>query len=1215
MDELVKLEKSAWQQAYRWLSALELVDEASWSAPEQDDVVRERTKTLAILFNILSRSEAQWLSSVISVWVTQFGIQSKVPLIELRRAARKVLSGRDDLDESEDLWQRAMRLSRWQVGLPPIPSVSQGGKAGSVADGKRFCAAGLLNWLRDLQTNPRWNTLPGIVPGESPRPLADVYVELSAVDDFEVIESNERAKSGEESRPGNRSLSKCSAISVEAMIARTIERCILVGDPGSGKSTLVQWLAWATFQGKLPDFQLAIVIKLSAFAAALSLDPDLTLIEFFFRSMGQTSENARLAEECLREVARESQSYLLLLDGWDEVPVAQRASVKEQLLSEDSAFVTLITSRPSGMPRQLLERQRVVCYRIAGLTTPMAQELTSKLLKQLGQPDRFFAIWSRIRDDAHLQEMAANPFLLGLIVRALLESVVDLVGTKADAYRRLTAWIREHYEQLGDKQAVLTVRHLEGLAELSFRLLSDPQSPRYVFSRRELEASLSDNSVEPILRSRFVTRPISVFDELTVLHATIQEFLAAEHAATRSQAEQREFIEWAFRSSSRFIILEFFAGFGGTATTICQEAVRNWWPARDRFLQFTCRIARLAAAGRWPVDEWGRGIRKDLWSHIFKNEDTAICQMAVQAYGQLDPVNLIRRARSTPPSSWAINCILDAVPATVAREERLDQLLEGEWRDVAGLDVMGGATESERAELHDRLNQHGIASADLREVVMQIGSSQDQSAIPALVRIANDDSFDGAVREEAVSSLGRIGGSHAVKAVIDLLLSGPAVSDEIARMVATMLARPSNQRLNLDPRGRDRLLRRLAVIPASSPRVEYYLTALQGFPIRDGAEVIAELATSQDAPIGVRRKAIIALSSVTDRRLLGSLVARIEQEPSETSADWLALAFDRSLPVPVPWLETRVSRCRDRVQRHKLLKTLFRVLSQADCAIRSEHASFLDQLVTKAISDTTAPSEVALALVGAMTDVQPNRHILFSTKTLTLARQLLAWSLATKDCGREDQLLLAVSLVRHFRDERARGDLVRVLEQFQSQDRAEPDDRRAIAVAECLAELAPEELLRRPADCPGVTSVLRARSTTHGWLVFHDRILDAEGVELASLIGGNEPVIDHRQTVELRTILESLSPQTRRVLESYWLLVRAEGPCHPNDSYPSIYKLAMSHFDAAEDSEIGGMLQDRFPSGFPKFSAWTKQLNHVEVKFSGNPEVEAFLRSLGLFRR
>lgn len=41
------------------------------------------------------------------------------------------------------------------------------------------------------------------------------------------------------------------------------------------------------------------------------------------------------------------------------------------------------------------------------------------------------------------------------------------------------------------------------------------------------------------------------------------------------------------------------------------------------------------------------------------------------------------------------------------------------------------------------------------------------------------------------------------------------------------------------------------------------------------------------------------------------------------------------------------------------------------------------------------------------------------------------------------------------------------------------------------------ELLKSPINCPVVTSILRTRSLKHGWGVYSDRILNAEGVCIA----------------------------------------------------------------------------------------------------------------------
>ena len=181
--------------------------------------------------------------------------------------------------------------------------------------------------------------------------------------------------------------------------------------------------------------------------------------------------------------------------------------------------------------------------------------------------------------------------------------------------------------------------------------------------------------------------------------------------------------------------------------------------------------------------------------------------------------------------------------------------------------------------------------------------------------------------------MGRIGGRDALQAILDILLNR-AGTEIMARMAATALMQPYGRRLHLDPRGRDRLLRRLAAIPASSVLVKYLLMALDNLPIRDGAEVIAELATTSEATLEVNQQAISVLRHVTDRRLLESLAKWIEGRPRELTVMWLKLAWERSLPIPLSWLKCRVNRSRSEIERDHLVRVLFQVLAYSDAATR-----------------------------------------------------------------------------------------------------------------------------------------------------------------------------------------------------------------------------------------------------------------------------------------
>ncbi|MFC7306708.1 NACHT domain-containing protein [Streptomyces monticola] len=189
----------------------------------------------------------------------------------------------------------------------------------------------------------------GLTLGQSAREwsLETAYISLSV--------SGDGTRQGGFGMPGPEQ----TAAKVEQVLAGA-DRVVLRGPAGSGKSTLMQWLALNTarrsFTGDLEDWNRCVpfVLRLRAFTASGTLPtPD-----EFLRAAGvplHATAPAGWVEGLLGDGRA-----LVLVDGVDEIPTRLRHRTKTWLKSLIAAFPDaryVVTTRPSAVPDEWLARQ------------------------------------------------------------------------------------------------------------------------------------------------------------------------------------------------------------------------------------------------------------------------------------------------------------------------------------------------------------------------------------------------------------------------------------------------------------------------------------------------------------------------------------------------------------------------------------------------------------------------------------------------------------------------------------------------------------------------------------------------------------------------------------------------------------------------------------------------------------------------------------------
>jgi predicted NACHT family NTPase len=218
---------------------------------------------------------------------------------------------------------------------------------------------------------------------------------------------------------------------------------VILGDPGSGKSSLLQYLALEWVEGKTE--KLPLLIELREFA----INPSANFLEFLHRGRGV---DWQFDQQQLHQHLLESPT-LVMFDGLDEVfDRATQSTVIDDIIRFSQQYPkaqVLVTSRIVGYNPDRLQHSGFRHFTIQSLDTDEIHEFIDRWydLSMGSDPDKV-RLKQRLKDaitnSKAIANLADNPLLLTMM--AILNRRQELPRDRADLYDQASRVLLYHWD-------------------------------------------------------------------------------------------------------------------------------------------------------------------------------------------------------------------------------------------------------------------------------------------------------------------------------------------------------------------------------------------------------------------------------------------------------------------------------------------------------------------------------------------------------------------------------------------------------------------------------------------------------------------------------------------------------------------------------------------------------------------------------------------------
>ncbi|WP_373536623.1 HEAT repeat domain-containing protein [Microcoleus sp.] len=590
--------------------------------------------------------------------------------------------------------------------------------------------------------------------------------------------------------PKNKPETKIDRLEVIAGIRKYLHKgnVLLVGKPGSGKSTVLQRFRWELAREALKDADRPIPIL-------VQLRSDRSIVQAICAEFRQAK--LRVSEKEVDDLLLDGK-LLLLLDGVNEIP-SQKRRQEFQLFRDDNSHTRMIfTTRDLALGGSLgIEKQLEMC----ALTEAQMREFVHKHLPQHGD-----SLLQQLRD--RLREIAETPLLLWMMCE-VFEPTLKIPQSKGELFEQF----HYKYEKFkGNIPVSEDSRRFKSdiLQQLAFAMLQgDLQQPTeglVAISRDRaegiLECWLGDKKepaplnkakewLEDLLKYHLLQEATDP-DEIEFHHQLFQEYYAGralrkllveKHQDTTDDERLQHFYLNYFKWTEPLAFMLSLLENEKQAVRVVRLALdvdvmlgaRLAGEVQREFQQRTVGLVdELDVPGWLKVELLGETRSDEAIPGLLKfveDSDSDVRRRAVDALGAIGSAAAIHQLLKLLEDSdrymrWRVADALGKIGSEVAIPALLKLLEDSDtnvrWRAADALRQIGT-----QVAIPELLKLVENSNSDVRQSVANaLGQIATEAAIPALLKLAEDS--DSYVRWTTAKALGKIGSKEAISGLLNL---------------------------------------------------------------------------------------------------------------------------------------------------------------------------------------------------------------------------------------------------------------------------------------------------------------------------------------------------------------------------------------------------------------------------------------------------------------